>query len=108
MGSHNCTVTCDGNGIVGIPMEMPHGDRKSTRLNQSPCNLVCRLLLEKKTRVHAPLFAGVRPPDHLVLRRPGRVPPLPARAHGEALAPVPPRGPRLVGPRREGQALPLL
>src|SRR6266446_9536157 len=23
-------------------------DRKSTRLNQSPCNLVCRLLLEKK------------------------------------------------------------
>src|SRR5256885_13245984 len=50
MGSHNCTVTCDGNGIVGIPMEMPHGDRKSTRLNQSPCNLVCRLLLEKKKK----------------------------------------------------------
>src|SRR5256885_13094140 len=25
-----------------------HADRKSTRLNQSPCNLVCRLLLEKK------------------------------------------------------------
>src|SRR5256885_12955219 len=23
-------------------------DRKSTRLNSSPCNLVCRLLLEKK------------------------------------------------------------
>src|SRR5256885_13236896 len=27
-------------------------DRKSTRLNsQSPCNLVCRLLLEKKTHI---------------------------------------------------------
>src|SRR5256885_12210558 len=26
-------------------------DRKSTRLNSSPCNLVCRLLLEKKKRV---------------------------------------------------------
>src|ERR1039457_7420366 len=26
----------------------PARDRKSTRLNQSPCNLVCRLLLEKK------------------------------------------------------------
>src|SRR5205807_6391214 len=25
-------------------------DRKSTRLNQSPCNLVCRLLLEKKNK----------------------------------------------------------
>src|SRR3989454_4421161 len=25
-------------------------DRKSTRLNSSPCNLVCRLLLEKKKR----------------------------------------------------------
>src|SRR2546430_4766389 len=26
-------------------------DRKSTRLNSSPCNLVCRLLLEKKKLV---------------------------------------------------------
>src|SRR2546423_7232265 len=25
-------------------------DRKSTRLNSSPCNLVCRLLLEKKKK----------------------------------------------------------
>src|SRR5688500_10693116 len=29
-------------------IEEPDLDRKSTRLNQSPCNLVCRLLLEKK------------------------------------------------------------
>src|SRR2546426_6965918 len=28
-----------------------NGDRKSTRQLQSPCNLVCRLLLEKKKEV---------------------------------------------------------
>src|SRR5256886_12339231 len=28
------------------------GDRKSTRLIQSPCNLVCRLLLEKKKMIN--------------------------------------------------------
>src|SRR5258708_23711282 len=28
-------------------------DRKSTRLNSSPDHLVCRLLLEKKKKVHA-------------------------------------------------------
>src|SRR5256885_9804104 len=32
-----------------LPHTRPLPDRKSTRLNsQSPCNLVCRLLLEKK------------------------------------------------------------
>src|SRR5206468_6534125 len=34
-------------------------DRKSTRLNSSPCNLVCRLLLEKKKKTKQPTV-GVR------------------------------------------------
>src|SRR5256885_8257417 len=38
-------------------------DRKSTRLNQSPCNLVCRLLLEKKktTRTHTTAITTAHP-----------------------------------------------
>src|SRR5256885_7413014 len=31
-------------------------DRKSTRQLQSPCNLVCRLLLEKKKKTHKCIF----------------------------------------------------
>src|SRR3712207_6852028 len=44
----------------GQPRELPgrglrgeHQDRKSTRLNSSHANLVCRLLLEKKQKQHS-------------------------------------------------------
>src|SRR2546423_3567176 len=41
--------TFDGDGVTAVdPSGSFTEDRKSTRLNSSPCNLVCRLLLEKK------------------------------------------------------------
>src|ERR1022692_3258637 len=45
-------------GVEGDGNEWGSGDRKSTRLIQSPCNIVCRLLLEKKQR------ASTRGSDH--------------------------------------------
>src|SRR5256885_5088017 len=44
------------------PLTAAEQDRKSTRLNSSHCNLVCRLLLEKKK---------LRPPGPLCPGRPG-------------------------------------
>src|SRR3712207_8468329 len=47
-----------GNGQEAQPLEQGMAavtglDRKSTRLNSSHANLVCRLLLEKKKNVHS-------------------------------------------------------
>src|SRR5256885_6567085 len=61
----------------GIPVQRPRAGRDTaacplrseehTSELQSPCNLVCRLLLEKKKKIHTPLYVKLLPPYPLTL-----------------------------------------
>src|SRR5256885_11240867 len=55
-------------GIVLPPIPMPRRSEEHTSELQSPCNLVCRLLLEKKNPGRVP--ACLRRGGHIDARRP--------------------------------------
>src|SRR5690606_40574183 len=48
-------------GETVIKNDSSNVDRKSTRLNSSPCNLVCRLLLEKKKNIEGKIISTTPP-----------------------------------------------
>src|SRR5256885_7418246 len=48
LASMDCWLTWLGRGLVRLESESPWRSEEHTSELQSPCNLVCRLLLEKK------------------------------------------------------------
>src|SRR2546426_5146142 len=52
------------------PDASPRSEEHTSEL-QSPCNLVCRLLLEKKKNQHHDLNTGTKPERHDTLQRTG-------------------------------------
>src|SRR6266850_3345151 len=57
--SATCCPEWASHTLAPAPGENEWLDRKSTRLLQSPCNLVCRLLLEKKKNNNKMLSFGI-------------------------------------------------
>src|SRR5256885_10082689 len=64
-------VQVDGVGDVAladvVADQLERSEEHTSEL-QSPCNLVCRLLLEKKTRAMCPPGSGHRPSDRYTVR----------------------------------------